>query len=320
MSTSETSDGRRSSDNTAPVTATVDLRCSSWTRSALVDPVGTAGSYAGFLLIEWPLPWPRDLSEVRGLEQVSRAAGAAGVRLQGVVPDGDAEQRVALYRWDAAAARFVGVEAPAASAPETTALALLAGDRPAGWGPIEGTDVLVCGHGRRDRCCGSLGTALEMELRAGGPIDRPGGVRVRRTSHTGGHRFAPTAIVLPEGASWGYLDAGLLRRIVSRDIATTEVSGHYRGCSGWSSPEAQAVERSVLERVGWRLFDLPRRCIHHGDGTVSLTVNDGRRVRTWTARVVTRRVLPVPTCGVDLTGAEKTEAELSVEGLAEVSS
>ena len=55
--------------------------------------------------------------------------------------------------------------------------------------PVRGrvTDVLVCTHGTRDTCCGSLGTRLWRDLDAGGAT-------VRRTSHTGGHRFAPTAV------------------------------------------------------------------------------------------------------------------------------
>ena len=48
--------------------------------------------------------------------------------------------------------------------------------------------LLVCTHGGRDRCCGSDGTRLFQALFP------PPGVRVWRTSHTAGHRFAPTAI------------------------------------------------------------------------------------------------------------------------------
>ena len=57
-----------------------------------------------------------------------------------------------------------------------------------------------------DRCCGSLGTALAQELLAD-PLQLGDDVRVWRTSHTGGHRFAPTALVLPQGTV-----VGLLRR------------------------------------------------------------------------------------------------------------
>lgn len=298
---------------------TTDLRCSSWTRSQGVDPVGTAGSYAGFLLVEWPLPWPRDISEIPQLQEVARAAKAANVRLQGVVPQGDLALTVGLYLWNPSAARFEGVEAPAGSSPAKTALALLSGDRPPGTHPIEVVDVLVCGHGRRDRCCGSLGTSLEIELRAGGPMEASREVRLRRTSHTGGHRFAPTAIVFPEGSSWAFLEADLLRSIVNRTADIDSVLAKYRGCSGWPSPAIQAVERGVLGSIGWDLFDAPRRASDDGNGNVTFSVDHAGGSRTWKAKVVAGRTLPVPTCGEALTGNEKTETEMLVEDFAEQS-
>ena len=65
-------------------------------------------------------------------------------------------------------------------------------------------DVLVCGHGSRDRCCGSRDALALTALAQGHPV--------RRTSHLGGHRFAPTALLLPEGTAWGSLDDALLDR------------------------------------------------------------------------------------------------------------
>ena len=39
------------------------IRCSDWTRAASLAPIGTSGSYAGYLLVEIPLPWPRDAGD-----------------------------------------------------------------------------------------------------------------------------------------------------------------------------------------------------------------------------------------------------------------
>src|SRR4051812_17186052 len=80
--------------------ATETLRCAPWARAEEVDPIGTAGSQKGFLLIEWPLPWPRDIGEIPELAPVVEATRAAGIRIQGLVPAGSHTEvrRIVLYR------------------------------------------------------------------------------------------------------------------------------------------------------------------------------------------------------------------------------
>jgi hypothetical protein len=56
------------------------------------------------------------------------------------------------------------------------------------------SDVLLCTHGSRERCCGRFGTQLLTDV-----APRWDGVRVRRTSHTGGHRDASTWYSFREG-------------------------------------------------------------------------------------------------------------------------
>lgn len=296
-----------------------DLRCSTWTREQGVDPIGSAGSYAGYLLVEWPLPWPRDVSEIPELADVAGAARRADHRIQALVPvPGRGPARVVHYGWDAGLGRYTGREAPAGADPAGTALALLSGTEPPGTAEVTGRDLLICGHGRRDRCCGSLGVSLQEQLGADGVL--PAGVRAWRTSHTGGHRFAPTAILLPEGTCWGFLDAAALAAIVERRGAASDQTGRYRGCAGLAGPAVQALEREVLAEVGWDLLDRPRRGEEDGDGTVRLVVDrPGGGTRTWQGRVSVRRVLPVPQCGQEVTGTEKTEDELAVEELRELS-
>jgi len=316
---------------------TDDLRCSAWTRSQRVDPIGTAGGYSGFLLVEWPLPWPRDVSEIPELADVAAVAKRQNTRLQALVPrvrftagdqiseDGGTEAkhaRVALYRWDAARGRFSGVEVRRGLHESSrrggqrdemarAALGLLKGEEAPGCRPIEFSEVLICGHGRRDRCCGSMGTALEKELLDGDPLGP--GVEVWRTSHTGGHRFAPTAIVLPEGSFWGYLDQTSIRRIVARSGPPDDQLDRYRGCTGLGSPNVQALEREVFAAVGWELFDWPRAGQELGDGLVELRAKvPGRGFRFWRGRVDTRRTVPIPPCGRPIGESDKSESELAV--------
>ena len=62
--------------------------------------------------------------------------------------------------------------------------------------------LLVCTNGRRDVCCAIRGRPVALEAAARAPG------RVWESSHTGGHRFAPTGVLLPHGAALARLDAG----------------------------------------------------------------------------------------------------------------
>jgi hypothetical protein len=177
--------------------------------------------------------------------------------------------------------------------------------------PVE-RDVLVCTHGRRDICCGSLGTQLHTEL---SNTQLPGDVRLWRTSHTGGHRFAPTFYVFPEGTGWAFADAALVRQVLHREGDAAEVADRYRGCTGLGSQRLQALEREVLRRVGWALLDMRRQGREESGGTVSLTAWDGPNHTTWRGLVEPGRMLPVPDCGRPIEDAGKSETEWVVSAL-----
>lgn len=296
------------------------LRCSEWTHQQRVDPIGTAGTYAGYLLVEWPLPWPHDLGEVPALAPLVSALAGTGIRLQGLVatwPHGSERHAILYHRAADPSDGFTQFERREAIAPVgdlvAAALELLEGrgtlPDPAPSGP---TDILICGHGRRDRCCGTLGTSLALELATG----ETGGdsTRLWRTSHTGGHRFAPTMIVLPEATVWAFADADMVERIVRREGALGDLVPRYRGCSGLSSPHVQALERAVLAETGWPLLSSLRHGSELPDGSVSLHVVGPASSSTWEATVRTGRVLPVPVCGSPIDEAKKSEPELIVDG------
>jgi hypothetical protein len=236
------------------------------------------------------------------------------MRLQGLVPSSAASQRhVIAYVWpDADGARFERIEL-VVDPDEVVDAALSILGEPAR--ADETTDLLVCSHGRRDRCCGSLGTSLAQELMAD---PRPLGERVRvwRTSHTGGHRFAATAIVLPQGSAWAFCDADLLGQVCESKGPLEGLLWRYRGCSGMSSPAVQVLERAVLNAVGWPLFDMSRRGTELGHDRVELVVDDmvgGRSV--WEATVRVAREVLVPDCGSPIELAKKTEPEFVLEDL-----
>jgi hypothetical protein len=300
-----------------------DLRCATVARHEGLDPLGTAGHYHGFLLVEWPLPWPSDLGEVEALRPLVAALDGTGIRLQGVVAGLGDERRVVLYRRPAGSDDFTGFAGYERIERRTTpadvvgaAVDLVAeaeAEAVAGLGEPAG-EVLICTHGRRDACCGRQGTALVMQL-VTDPDIAAAGYRVARTSHTGGHRFAPTAIVLPEGTMWAFLDADLTARIVLRRGSVDAVLGHYRGSTAIGSPALQAVERAAFAEVGWDWLGWRRRGDELGDGRVRVVgeAPDGTR-RAWVAEVEDRTT-PVPVCGQPIAAAVKQQHEPIVVSL-----
>jgi hypothetical protein len=169
-------------------------------------------------------------------------------------------------------------------------------------------DVVVCTHGVRDRCCGSFGTALALEASAAG-------VPVRRTSHLGGHRFAPTAVLLPSGTAWANLDAATLAGIATRAVPLDAVLDRYRGSVAFAEPAHQAAEREAFRDVGWAWLGWRRRVLDVDGGLVRVeALDETRRWHGWEVSVDAGRTLPVPECGLPIDAATKFETEVIVTG------
>ena len=106
--------------------------------------------------------------------------------------------------------------------------------------PVAGPLLLVCAHGQRDPCCGLDGQAL---------LDALAGADVSACSHLGGHRFAPTAMVLPTGYVYGHLDPAGARRVLARAAASEVETERCRGRCTWS-PGGQVAELAVRAATG----------------------------------------------------------------------
>jgi hypothetical protein len=137
--------------------------------------------------------------------------------------------------------------------------------------------LLVCTNGRRDVCCAVFGRPLAHDVSR----QRPG--QVWETSHTGGHRFSPTAVVLPWGVTLARLDSRLAvatldaaaEGLLPRDVLSPE---HDRGRSGLA-PAAQAAESTVRARIGETSIEaLETDLVPTGDQEWAATVRhaDGR--------------------------------------------
>lgn len=205
-------------------------RCAQVSR-LLDEPVaGTAPSSARWLCLEWPGAWPSDVNQVQAAGLLARAT-AAGFR-------------PLLVRGDRRRVLLTDTSPPGATTTVVQGwdddLALPGPGEALPGAPVAGPLLLVCAHAQRDPCCGIDGQAL---------LDALAGPDVLACSHLGGHRFAPTAMVLPTGYVYGRLDADLARRILARAAAGEVETEHCRGRSTWS-PGGQVAELAVRAATG----------------------------------------------------------------------
>jgi len=304
----------------APSSPDPELRCATWTKAQGVDPIGSAGRFDALLLVEWPVPWPADVSDIPAL---APASGDPRARLMTVVPrtdDGEADgltrvvhhRRVRTNHLAGVDHRVAQAEVPELLGQLLNAIDTDTSDWPSAVG-LAPAEVLVCAHGRRDPCCGRWGTLLHMELAA-----RSTDVRVWRCSHTGGHRFAPTAITFPEGRAWAYVDADLLEGVVARSGDLHELLPHDRGTTAldmW----AQVVERAVFERIGWAWLNhnltAARTAVAEDGGSAQVHLAwrapDGT-LGTAIGTVEVTRIMPVLVCGQPPEAAKKSSPELAL--------
>ncbi len=281
------------------------VRCAEHSRNLAIDPGGTAIRADRVVLIETPLPWPKPVFDHPALVEMASilrehpaiptrtlafvpaaAAGAAG-GTSVISFDRVPETSTVLERRFSPQSAEERVElARRLASDDRNGLDELADERSELSTPV----LLVCTQGSHDVCCGSEGARFASEA------ETIGDLRVFRVSHTGGHRFAPTAMTLPDGRMWADMDLDLLRRIVSRTGETADVSDRCRGWWGAEPGPAQMAERAVFERVGWDV-DKRERTVEEGgnfDGALQFAVASGGDV--WEVTVAVGRVVPTIAC------------------------
>jgi hypothetical protein len=107
--------------------------------------------------------------------------------------------------------------------------------------------LLVCTNSRRDVCCAVRGRPVALESW----LQRPG--QVWECSHTGGHRFAPTGVLLPHGQAFARLSGKSAVAVVdaaTRGEVPAELLGpaYDRGRSHLPAP-GQAAESIVRQQI-----------------------------------------------------------------------
>ncbi len=234
------------------------------------DPAGTVTPFVGYLGVEVAPPWKGDVTESRCFpedlrEAVGRAqeAGVIG-KFTGLMPDSEYSReghaRV-IYLRRPSSSFFAAYEKEEYLVPEGEVVALVEAlttepEMPSRFARYrEDTtyvrDILVCTHGSRDVCCSRFGHPIYQELRHGYAARSGGRLRVWRTSHLGGHRFAPHLLEFPEGRYWCRLKPEALEKLVLKEGPFSGLRRFYRGWAGLSSNFEQIAEREVFAREGW---------------------------------------------------------------------
>ena len=268
--------------------------CADFARAQRLDPRGTGLAPDVLVVVEVPEPWPKPVRAHPELVDLCRAAAEhpERVRLLAALPHDPHRRRVIAFRpapgGMTRAERELGGDPmaalTAALAEETTPVTTTSGPR----------TVLICTQGSHDVCCGTRGAALADRIVAADPE-----LEVMRVSHTGGHRFAPTAMTLPDGRMWAYLDAGALVGILDRSTPAAEAARSCRGWWGARGARSQVAETAVLAEVGWDLDSVARSTTVDGpeDGDAATTVTVDSGLGRWTVAVEPGRLVATVSCG-----------------------
>lgn len=268
------------------------VRCS----DAQVEPLpGTAKKESVYVVFEWPGGWSHDVldggtfGEELTAKLKAKLKGVAGLQLVRR-PGRDGRQVGNLHRCYLVWAQQGVMELLLLSGPEAILDLDLSGPYRNGGGPIDTPLVLVCTHGRRDVCCAVKGRPLAAALDA----VFPSGL-VWESSHTKGHRFAPSVIVMPWGYSFGRLNDVAAKEMVEKAINGDMFLPACRG-SGLYGPRGQVAELAVAEKL---MTDDPGQDVKYGqlvveegeasdeNAPVTVTHPDGR---TWQVSLEQRAV------------------------------
>ncbi|MBW4435299.1 MAG: sucrase ferredoxin [Pelatocladus maniniholoensis HA4357-MV3] len=115
-------------------------------------------------------------------------------------------------------------------------------------------DILICTHGSHDKCCSRYGNPFHFHATSAVADLNLNNVRIWKSSHFGGHRFAPTCIDLPEARYYGNLNQDLFKSILTR---TGDIKSWQKVYRGWGilPSSIQVVERELMFRYGWDWFN-----------------------------------------------------------------
>lgn len=257
------------------------VRCADLSAAAGEEIAGTGIVARRWLCVESRLPWGHDAVESGFPDDVAAWLGALDAKVLAIRRPGRRERLTVL-------AAETNADGLVLRRLELDDLGALPDTDPWVDGePIAGPAFLVCTHGRRDACCSRLGIPMFHALdRLAGPD------LVWQCSHTGGHRFAPNVVVVPEGVTLGRIEPALAPEVVALLRDGRVPLAAYRGRSLYDAP-TQAAEVAI--RRAHQLDHLDDLALAAtAPGSVTFTLADGGEVR---AEIEERAVEVVKSCG-----------------------
>jgi hypothetical protein len=247
------------------VTSATERRplCSATSQSLHESAFGSAATAKAWICLEQGGPWGRvaateshlDPDVGRALDSAATQASARFVLIRtpgrhADAHDGQHERHTVLLA-TADVREPVLLRAEVTDPSELLPLdvdSLVRGDLAAVRASLPGADLevvhepvlLVCTNGRRDLCCAVRGRPVAHDAAQ----RRPG--QVWETTHTGGHRYSPTGVLLPTGQTLGRFDADLAVGALdaaARGELAADLHGttHDRGLSALDAPVRAAV-------------------------------------------------------------------------------
>lgn len=325
--------GRNGGSELAAPLASLE-RCSVLSAAAEEWAYGTAAQAVAWVAVEQAGPWGRDavrnshLDAELGLELAKAVAGVGGrlvlIRRPGNhADDHRARPRHVLVAYGEPGSEWLlsGMVVDPAALLNLDLAALARGDQRTVQESLpaleaeQGPRLLVCTNGRRDVCCAVRGRPV-----AEGVAATHSGL-VWETSHTGGHRFAPTGVLLPSGVTLGRLSVDAARGALEAVAAgrfPDDLTGprHDRGRAALS-PRAQAAESAVRHQLG----ESGLRALHvlvtkttpaQGGEGLAVQHSDGRRWEVSVRRRATGTERPV-SCGRAAEPMQPYDVEIDAE-------
>ena len=254
-----------------------DIYCS----DVEVEPLpGTAKQGDVYVLLEWPGPWSHDVldGDTLGTElsaQIKAHLKKYGASLQLIRHPTREGRHINDHHLYIIHTRIGLTEVKHVSGPEAILELDLSGPgrnhAMARLTPL----VLVCTHGKRDRCCAMKGRPLVNELDRIYPSNRGSDV-VWETSHIKGHRFAATLLLMPWGYSFGRMNLEATEAMIADAMRGVYFVPGNRGRGIFSAP-AQAAEVGVATqlategtRVGYGQLEVEKEEVNGDDAQVML--------------------------------------------------
>ncbi|MBW4565294.1 MAG: sucrase ferredoxin [Mojavia pulchra JT2-VF2] len=241
--------------------------CSDYSRQTGEDVIGSATNYETYVLVECPPPWkspafdskwvPHNLKLL--VEEVTRTK----LPIKFLLIANDLSHKVdqttlLIYQKQSGLSQgYRKHEFKLATIDQVAAIVkkFLWGSTPDYEKETSITrEILVCTHGSHDKCCARHGNPFYFH--AQNTISDLGldNVRIWKSSHFGGHRFAPTIIDLPEGRYYGILDQDSFKSILTRTGDIQCLNKIYRGWGILPTP-IQILEKELILRHGWDWFN-----------------------------------------------------------------